>query len=103
MGAGLQKDPSTLHVTAVLPPMLPVCMGIFLFVPINAFQVPFSAQMCCINKKTGEYHRRTGMLFLMSGKFWKLGAEWYLVANNPALNETNSFDLLEGKVLGSLT
>lgn len=43
------------------------------------------------------------MLFLMSGKFWKLGAEWYLVANNPALNETNAFDLLEGKVLGSLT
>ena len=42
------------------------------------------------------------MLFLMSGKLWKSGVEWYFVANNAALNGPNSFDLLEGEVVGSL-
>lgn len=64
------------------------------------------SQLKCaaLTKKTqGEYHGRTGMLFHVSGQLWKSGAEWYSVANNPALNETNSLDLLEGEVVGSLT
>lgn len=42
--------------TAVLLHLLPVHMGIFLFVPTNAFQVPFPSEMCCINRKMKERH-----------------------------------------------
>lgn len=62
------------------------------------------SQLKCaaLTKKQGEYHGKTGMLFLMSGRLRKSGAEWYFVANHPALSGPNSFDLLEGEVAGSL-
>lgn len=76
----------TLHITAVLLPLLPARMDIFLFVPTNAFQVLFSTEMCYINKNresTTEglecffWHQASSGNQVLSGTSWQIaGFKW---------------------------
>lgn len=88
-GSFAEASPS-FEETAALCHLLPVCTGIFLFVPTNAFQVPFPSQMCCINRRRREHHRRAGMLFLSGLRMGKRPGE------------TSCPHLLESKVTGAL-